>query len=653
LSSKIREIQTTFQSGQIDARAIARRDIGLFKQALKTGSNWRMLSSGAIERRPGTEYLADLGTSVRLLPFEFDDDDLYIFAVEPGSISIYDENGVEIAGSPIAVAAITAPVLWEFSWVQSGDFMFIAHKDIVMQEIQRTSSTTFSVNAYTFDIDDLAIRQVPFYKFAANTTTLAVSGAGPNWTLTTSANHWSAAYLTNTVQVKIYGGVTPEWKTYQISGYTSPTVVTATLLDGVAEVVSATKQWLEEAYNPVRGYPQAVAFHAGRFYFGGSTQLPAHIAGSKVGLFWNFDVDDATADDAIFAPIDSDRINSIRHIISGHHLQVFTDFAEMHISEDEGVPITPTTVAIRTNTRFGASYVRPLVFDDATIYVQHQGNIIREYLWNSMSRGYTSNPLSLLANDLVGTVRQSAIDYGGIDGPEQYAYLLNMDGTLVVYHALRSEEVSGFFRWETLGVIESITVVGDSLYAAVKRSVNGVDVYQLEKFSTTVRMDSAVEKTSGTPTATFTGLTEFANETVSVTSENNGYYLGEYTVSATGVLDLSVNGYTATQVWVGYNYEARAETLPINFTLANGPTEQLPKRLVSGFIRVDSSYDFNIENDVFTPRLISDDVSLPPSRFTGVKRDYLFGTAFDRTLTVVSNIPLDCTVLSMGMEVGL
>jgi hypothetical protein len=166
-------------------------------------------------------------------------------------------------------------------------------------------------------------------------------------------------------------------------------------------------------------------------------------------------------------------------------------------------------------------------------------------------------------------------------------------------------------------------------------------------------MDSATEYTSGTPTATFSGLTEYANETVHVTSENNSYYLGEYLVDASGNLDLSVNDYTATQIWVGYNYIATAETLPINFTITNGPTEQMPKRLVSGSIRMDSSYDFQMEDDVFTPRLISDDVSQPPNRFTGMKRSYIYGAAFDRTLTVISDIPLDCTLLSIGVEVGL
>ena len=649
MATKLREIQTSFQSGQIDALAIARTDIDLFKRALKNGTNWRMTSTGAIQRRFGTLYKSDLGEAVRLLPFQFDDDENYIFAVAIGKIKIYDNDGV--FKMTLTIPEITAPIIWEMSWVQSGDFMFLTHQDMLTREIQRTSVNTFTDNDYAFDTNDDLIRQMPFLKAADVSTTLTIAVAGPSFKLTTSANHWVAAHATTNVQVKYFDGT--DWITYSIQSYTSATAVTATRLTaGAPAVTTATKAWVEEAINPIRGYPQAVAFHAGRLWFGGLKAYPAHIMGSRVGLFWNFDVGTGQDDEAILAPVDADKINLVRHLVSGQHLQVFTDFREMYVSEDEGVPITPSTLAIRSNTQYGCSYAKPQVFDDATLYMQKNGTVIREFLWNSVNRGYTSNPVSLIATDIVNDIQQAAIDYGGEDGPEQYCYFINGDGTLAVYHALRSEQINGFFKWDTEGLFKSVAVVNGKVWFYVKRTIDGVASYRLELLSSDATMDSAVIQIPGTPTSSFT-VAGYHNETVVVTSGYNQYYLGEYDIDNAGALDISVNGYAVEWISIGKPFTATAETLPINFSLTNGPTEQMIKRLVSGFIRVDSSYDFQMIDDVFVPRTVQDDVSLPPTPYTGVRRAYFLGAAFDRTLSVVADIPLSCTLLSMGVEVGI
>lgn len=652
MSRRVRNVQTTFQAGQIDAKALARTDIGLFSQALKVGTNWRMTATGAIDRRPGTKILAETGIEARYLPFEFNANQLFIFALEVGTIKVYNTNGSFIQS--LTCADITADNLWELSFVQSGDFMFLTHTDFdFIQEIQRTSTDTFAISDYAFDLDDEAIRQMPFTKFADASITLAPSGTGSPVNLVTSSAHWDADH--DGIQVKYFKAGSPgEWITYEITGVpASSTSANAVKLSTATGATVATKAWLEEAVNDKRGAPQAIAFHAGRLWLGGFRSLPAHIAASKIGLFWNFDVGDATDDDAILAPLDSDRINQIRHIVSGQHLQIFSDLSEMHISEEEGAPITPTSVSVRTSTRYGANYIRPIVFDDASIFVQRLGSVVREYLWNSLNRGYTSNPLSLLANDMIGTIKQTSIDYGGEEGPEQYAYFLNEDGTLAVYHALRSEEVNGFFPWSTEGLIKSIAVIGEELYLNVVRTINGVDKTFLEVTSRDVWMDGAEEGTSGVATASFSGFGKYANHTVHVTSENNQYYLGQFDIDAGGNLDLSGAGFTATQVWVGLNYICTAETLPVNFGLPTGSTEQLPKRIISGFARIDSSYDFTLQGRVFRPRSALADVGLPPMQVTGLKRSFMLGAAFDKTLTLVSDIPLQCSVLGLGMEVGL
>ena len=78
--------------------------------------------------------------------------------------------------------------------------MFIAHRNMVTQEIQRTSSTTFVASDYTFDLDEELVKQMPFFKYAKGGTTILVSGAGPTYTLTTSVPHWGAVHAVNNIQ---------------------------------------------------------------------------------------------------------------------------------------------------------------------------------------------------------------------------------------------------------------------------------------------------------------------------------------------------------------------------------------------------------------------------------------------------------------------
>ena len=71
-----------------------------------------------------------------------------------------------------------------------------------------------------------------------------------------------------------------------ITAYTNATTVTATVNETLANT-TATTDWDEQSISTLRGYPQAVTFHANRLWFGGLYSKPANVLASKISEYFN------------------------------------------------------------------------------------------------------------------------------------------------------------------------------------------------------------------------------------------------------------------------------------------------------------------------------------------------------------------------------
>lgn len=63
--------QNSFSRGEVDDTVVTRTDVGAYQQALRKARNVFCLNQGAVERRQGSLYRADLGEQSRLEPFIF------------------------------------------------------------------------------------------------------------------------------------------------------------------------------------------------------------------------------------------------------------------------------------------------------------------------------------------------------------------------------------------------------------------------------------------------------------------------------------------------------------------------------------------------------------------------------------------------------
>jgi len=225
--SLVRLHQSSFLKGELDPNLHGRTDLDAYGDGLKTAKNVIPLNQGGIERRAGTLFLADLGAHSRIEEFTFSAEQEYIMAFQDTVLKIYSDLGVLL--QTITSCPWDTDDLFEFHTAQSGDTILVVDTHFAPQVITRTSATTFTLATFAFDTSLNGEKTYqPYFKFANESITLdinSVTKGATGVTCTTSSAFWTSAYVGQIIR---YQGIE-----LLITGYTSTTVVTATLLGKV------------------------------------------------------------------------------------------------------------------------------------------------------------------------------------------------------------------------------------------------------------------------------------------------------------------------------------------------------------------------------------------------------------------------------------
>lgn len=222
--AKTRIHQANFSGGEVDPNLISRNDLNAYAKSLDKARNVICRNQGAIERRGGTFWRADLGAETRLEPFIFSGDQEYVIALQNTQLKIYSTNGTLL--QTITGAPWTTAQLKNINLTQQGDTMIFVNENWMPRVLKRTGATTFTLSTFAFDssLNGKRIYQ-PYFKFADNTVTLdaSSSSAGAGVTVTASTSYFTNDYVGTTI--KIYGTEAT------VTGYTSGTSITVTLKD--------------------------------------------------------------------------------------------------------------------------------------------------------------------------------------------------------------------------------------------------------------------------------------------------------------------------------------------------------------------------------------------------------------------------------------
>jgi hypothetical protein len=635
----LRTPQTNFGRGEIDPQLTSRTDVRAYFAGARKARNVSLLSQGGVRRKPGTRFLYDLGTpNAVLADFVFNDDQLYLFAFVHQALKVFNIKGALLA--TVTGCPWTADKLDQIYWAQAYDTMFVVHPDFVPQKILRTGASSFARSDYAYETTTAGLIRQPYYKHAADEITLTPSATTGNINCTLSQPYWQAAHAGMMIRYK--------GKQIRINSITSSTVAACTVKETLP-ATTADVDWDEPAFSSIYGYPKTVAFHARRLCFGGSKSIPDGFWASQPDAYFNFDEGTAQDGDAIASAIGGEQVNEIRALVSSRHLQIYTDIGSYYVPQSASKPFAPANFSVSREAPYGITRCRPVEFDGATVFIHKGANVVREFLYDDVSGGYTANSVSLLSGHLLNAPKQIVTVLSSAEQPHNFAFVLNGDGTLAQFQSVRAEEVAGWALWETDGAILSVASVGEILFLLAKRTVNGVDKYYIERaqWEDHWTLDCALDCASAQPTTTFSGLGHLAGQTVDVVNADR-QHLGRFTVDGGGqiVLDDAV-----TQCIVGFASEFRLETLPPEADTAQGPIAGQPKHIVSAKIDIEGTYSMTVDGERLEITHVTDDLSQPPTAAVGRVEFYPDQEwEIDPTVTITQGEPLPITVKGLVVE---
>lgn len=227
-------LQTNFNGGEWSPLMYGRVDIAKYKSALALCQNYVATLQGGLTRRPGSRFVAEVKNSanqVRLVRFEFSITQAYVLEFGPGYIRFYTNDGQLLSlGVPYEVATTyTAAELFELSFAQSADVLYIAHKNHKPAKLQRLGATNWTLS-------DISFLDGPYLPVNTTATTLTPSGSSGAVTVIASAATFAPGDVGRVLRIKA-GGV---WLWGTITGYTSATQVTWTIAPPIGSQLPAT-----------------------------------------------------------------------------------------------------------------------------------------------------------------------------------------------------------------------------------------------------------------------------------------------------------------------------------------------------------------------------------------------------------------------------
>jgi len=597
--------QNNFNGGEWSPLAYGRSDLARYKNALATCLNYVPTAQGGLTRRPGTRYVAEVKSSAngaRLVRFEFSITQAYIIEFGDQYVRFYTNGGQLLSGgSPYEV---TTPYLladiWELSFTQSADVLYITHPDYAPRKLVRAGATSWSLSTLSF-LDG------PYLPLNTTATTLTLSGVGPGTGITVTASavtgiNGGAGFSANDVG-RVFrfrsGGSTWGWGTF--TAYTSTTVMTATITTA-PNAATASSTWRLGVWGATNGYPACVTFHQDRLVFAGPTQYPGRIDASNTSDYENFapsGADGTVVDSNAWSfTLNSNTVNATQWMQSDEFgLLCGTAGGEWVVAPSSAqTAITPTNVTAKNTTSYGSTSVPPARFGKALLFVQRTKRKLREMAYKFELDTFQAQDISLVSEHLTKSgIKQMAVQLA----PQPILWLVRTDGTLVGVSYDKDQDICGWHKHQVGGysdsgqsvaaLVESVasvpasTVDRDEVWVVVKRYINGATVRYVEVMSKFwedgdvtedgVFMDSSAAY-SGAATTTITGLTWLKGQTVKVLA--NGATHPDCVVDSSGEIDLQRS---VTKAQVGLGYVSEGKLMRIEAGGADGPAQGKRKRI--------------------------------------------------------------------------
>lgn len=659
-----------------------------------TARYWRVVKVGGTDMGAVDMALADFNlwqdsggvSEVRCIPFEVSTEDRYVAVLTDRSATIVQApNGNLVTRVPMPYESAD---LADIDAANDVETMVLVHEDFPPRFLLRESSTNFQTEEIDFE-------NIPKVDYA--------DASSPSPTTDQQTITFSSGWVQgDTFQIELEGARTASityagdvaqtalniarevQKLYTVPGFTGVTCTRTGALtfrvdladasakayelmsvaplssQGTAAVVHTTTgvSRHENAWSATRGYPRTTTFFQGRLYFGGTRSLLQSLFGSVVNNILDFEILEGLDDESILTSLAGQRLNAIQGLYAGRSLQMFTSGGEFRYAKPQGVPVTPAD-APASQTEYGAAKIRPVSNDGATLFVQRNRKSVRDFRFDYEEDAFNSLSVSSLAPHLITEVADIAAWNGSVLDEISLVFVVNGDGTIAVLNSRREANVQAWTQWTTFdgsvddsGGFKAVAVVGEDVFFAVRRTVDGTAYLFLEQRDSTLFTDCAVQRTA-TATDTITGLDHLNGEEVRVKAD--GYVFESVTPSA-GSATIQDE---AEDVEIGLNFNTLLKPMPLNTFMpvgGSGPSFLSKRRIVKVWAKVkdtlgllindkvieDRRFDVNNFDEAPTP--VTGNVSLADTTNWDEEEDKIV------TFSQVDPLPMEILAIKVKME---
>lgn len=405
-------------------------------------------------------------------------------------------------------------------------------------------------------------------------------------------------------------------------------------------------------------YPKHITFYQDRLVFANSRNYPFTIWASETSNYYSFKIHSELVDsDSIQTNVVGDGLNEITALVSLMSLIAFTENGVFRT----GIDVWNATgdFALTRQSRGGSSSVRPITIDNSCIYVKPTKDSIKDFYYQYQIDAYAGDQLDILARDLFENKKIKQLAFQEQD---KTIWVLFEDGSMAYCCYMKEQEVLGWNKFETEGKVVSIATImsnfNDTLYLAVERT-NGICIEKLDKrFSSKevqdqIFLDSAIVfEDEGRYFNTITGLNHLNGQSVNILAD--GFVIKNVVVT-NGTITL--NNYV-TKAIVGLPYEARVETLDINYAGNGQATFGEKRRAVSAIVQFIDSCDCKMgtSNGPIDEVIFRTDEPLgTPTPLKTEKKDINLTSHHNEEehIVIVQDKPLPFTVSTINQKVAM
>lgn len=491
MGQPIQVIQSVFNRGELSPRILGRLDLDAYYNGLKYSENFLPFPQGAITKRTGTYYVANVKNSAlttRLIPFKFSTIQNYVIEIGDLYMRFYRNRG-QIETSPSVPYEIITPwpasVVNELKFVQSFDRLYVFHRNYQTRVITRTSDTNWTINTFSFN-------DGPYLPTNSSAVTLTPSVTTGTGTLTASAPTFVSGDVGRQVRVK--NGT--NWGWCVITGFVSSTVVNITINAAFA-ATTATSEWAISHFGGAMGWPSVGTIYEQRLIMANTINYPATIFASITGGFGDSVTmspsrpsGTVTDSDGFVYTIGDDQVNDIQWLSSGRILMIGTSGSEHSMTGGTAssyAPVTPSNVTIKRESKIGSrGNVRAHRVGNAILYISKSGLKCRELNYDFGIDSYISRDVTIF-NDQI--TQSGIVDCDFQDEPDPTLWCVRADGKLIGFSYERVQQVEGWHRHffggvnaaaKSVACIEKPTQNGNDVWLIVSRTIGGSTVQTVE-----------------------------------------------------------------------------------------------------------------------------------------------------------------------------